>query len=70
LLDNLPAAGHEDYKRGPSQTLLEPSCAAGFDNNLTTTPVDVRGCGDTQRTTRRIQLPVRLHGSVGKAADI
>jgi hypothetical protein len=43
--------------------------APGLTTVLTTTPVDVRGGGDTQRTIRRIQLPVRLHSSVGRAAD-
>jgi len=43
--------------------------AANFDNNLTTTPVDVRGQGGTQRTIRRIQYAVRLHSSVGRAPD-
>jgi hypothetical protein len=41
----------------------------GLTTVLTTTPADVHGFGDTQKTIRRIELRVRLHSSVGRAAD-
>ena len=40
-----------------------------FDNNLTATPVARAACGGTPRTIRRTQYAVRLHRSVGRAAD-
>src|SRR5438445_9013235 len=56
-------------QRGLPSSLEYTVGAADFDNSLTTTPVDGRGSGDTQRTIWRIQLSVRLHSSVGRAAD-
>ena len=56
-------------KKARHESFDQPINAANFDNNLTTTPVDIRGQGGTQRTIRRIQYAVRLHSSVGRAAD-
>jgi hypothetical protein len=60
---------HARRSERPHQLSNDPFSAAVFDNNLTTTPVDVRGDSGTQRTIRRIQYAVRLHSSVGRAAD-
>jgi len=39
----------------PSGTPSGLTTVLGFDNSLTTTPMDVRGRGDTPRTIRRIE---------------
>src|ERR1700736_2229906 len=64
--------GEEVRKRhqvAPLDALRVDNSFRGLTTVLTTTPVDVRGQDGTPRTICRIQYAVRLHSSVGRAAD-